>query len=962
MIRLLSLHVGEARHLEGVEIAFAPKGLTLVSGPNEVGKSTLVACLGALLHHSFSARRAEIRELAGPRGAVEVRARFLLGDGGREHEVELTKRWLTRAFARLSVGGEHLEGREAEDRFEQLLRMAGVAPPADELLVRWLFEAQGTATAHRTPLLESRAFGDALRRQSGSAELVPPRLLVRAREELERYETASRGAPTGELRAQHDRLRSLAEERSRRAARLEQAAQLQERLADVLAELERLPEELSRAEAEEEGTSRELEELDQRLAGLSAVETAHELAAAELARVDRDWLAWATAEENRVSTITKLHELEGREQELRGRVGVLRAHLDELSEEETHEARRVDELRAEREEVERRTTAEQAAVQQDQLRRQLAEIEELRAARAALEASPPRTIDAAAIARLRALEAEVAAARRGLAERGPRIVLDAAETTEVLIDGAPTVIGPGQPLERAVVDPTTVQVGQLALTVIPGAAREGLAEAERKRRALLAELAITDLTEAEQRLAQLVQYHRRLEELTDRLAHRLPPGTTEGDLRDQLRRLEAVRAPEPSVVPPRPLDEVVAELTERERALHSHQQRRLELATELADLERAGEDLRREIVTAEGTATALQRELERLGPREVLEAARAEQARRLRELEERLAALTEIRERREQLAHEVAIRRRERERWQTRLAELRADARALEARIGDAVGAFDAVSEIEEQIADTERRIARLEEERAAARLLLHVLEEANRAARDRFEGPYRRLLEELLSRVLSEPVEVLLDERLEVVGLRRPRRSQEALAPDQLSAGTREQLSLAVRFAATRLSGAVPVLLDDVLGFSDARRARLVVAELAALADDGQAIVFTAHPERYDAAGTRVAYVDLEDALRGTAVPTGPVDVTTPVPAPPTASPPSGDLVLEDDQLAEAVIQLLTTRRGELLGRSEIARALGVTPERTSAALRHLRDAGRVAQVGERRGARYRLADPVVS
>lgn len=70
------------------------------------------------------------------------------------------------------------------------------------------------------------------------------------------------------------------------------------------------------------------------------------------------------------------------------------------------------------------------------------------------------------------------------------------------------------------------------------------------------------------------------------------------------------------------------------------------------------------------------------------------------------------------------------------------------------------------------------------------------------------------------------------------------------LSGGAREQLALVVRIALARVFAAqgrrFPLVLDDVLGWTDDRRLRGVLNVLEQTARDTQVILLTCHPLRF--------------------------------------------------------------------------------------------------------------------
>ena len=73
------------------------------------------------------------------------------------------------------------------------------------------------------------------------------------------------------------------------------------------------------------------------------------------------------------------------------------------------------------------------------------------------------------------------------------------------------------------------------------------------------------------------------------------------------------------------------------------------------------------------------------------------------------------------------------------------------------------------------------------------------------------------------------------------------------LSDGTKEQLAVIIRLACATIvapSGGVPVILDDVLGYSDPHRLEAMGAVLSEAGRTTQVIVFTCDPGRYRQVG----------------------------------------------------------------------------------------------------------------
>ncbi len=194
---------------------------------------------------------------------------------------------------------------------------------------------------------------------------------------------------------------------------------------------------------------------------------------------------------------------------------------------------------------------------------------------------------------------------------------------------------------------------------------------------------------------------------------------------------------------------------------------------------------------------------------------------------------------------------------------LEQDARELGQLTGELLvrgdsGLFDRVQEAERDLAEAEERRDRLERAAAAARLLYETMRRHRAAARREYTEPLKRKVEELGRWVTNDSFSVELDDE----SLSVKTRTQDGVTVpfDSLSGGTREQLSLIFRAACSMIvseSEGMPLILDDVLGYSDPDRLKMMNSVLAHAARGCQILVFTCDPERYAFVG-RAKVIDL--------------------------------------------------------------------------------------------------------
>jgi uncharacterized protein YhaN len=193
-------------------------------------------------------------------------------------------------------------------------------------------------------------------------------------------------------------------------------------------------------------------------------------------------------------------------------------------------------------------------------------------------------------------------------------------------------------------------------------------------------------------------------------------------------------------------------------------------------------------------------------------------------------------------------------------AELDGRAREAERLVASLEGELKAgeetapdVAELDEALAYTRAQIARLEAFERAVSLAARTIDERKNEAHRGFA----RRLEEYSAGVLGSITggrygDVRIDPATLAIRVRIPETGAiEEL--DRLSAGTRDQIALVVRFATARMFAegieTPPLLLDDPFAFWDAARIERCLPVLVAGARETQTLLLTASPELADAA-----------------------------------------------------------------------------------------------------------------
>ena len=244
----------QLRNYRGVvksDVSFAQNGVTIIEGPNEVGKTAISEGLQLAIDLPDSSQSTKVKAVQ-PVGRDEgPEVEIALSSG--KYELVYRKRWLRRSETTLEVKTPHREsltGREAHDRLKAIL-----AETLDEELWRALRIQQGTELM--LPNFGLPSMGRALDRAAGG-DLATDReetLWTRIGEEYDKYWT-----PTGQVKVERKSSGERVQEAQDKVAEL--TGQLQDIESDA-AQMSRLIDEsarLSETMKEFEKIERELEQ------------------------------------------------------------------------------------------------------------------------------------------------------------------------------------------------------------------------------------------------------------------------------------------------------------------------------------------------------------------------------------------------------------------------------------------------------------------------------------------------------------------------------------------------------------------------------------------------------------------------------------------------------------------------------------------------------------------------------
>lgn len=861
-MRLHRVRLCNYRGVADCEVQFPAQGITVIEGPNEVGKTSIPEGLDLLCTKMDSSGHRQVKSVQPVGRDVGPEVEIEMSTG--EYRFMYRKRWLRRSETVLSVLSpqhEQLTGRAAHERVEEIL---------DETLDRDLWEAlrieqgaelllPGFDVPSLVAALDQAASGDDAADEDDD-------LWTRICEEHDRYWTA-----TG--RPRKDRNAKSAELETTRSRVLELEDQLNSLDRDVT-EMERLAAGKRRLVADQDRFDQQASELSEQWNATERVRNKVDrlAAASAAATLKRDGIASEQQRRQELideldSRAEELSELEVQAQQSAPALAAAIQHVDDttaaldaaradLSTAEA-EQRRADEDRdhhRNRIEVEQLSERHERIVEAEQ---------NLQEADTVLESVKVDDdllgqIEGAHLAVVRA-EAAVASidttASRDLTIdiNGEEVVLGAGETRHTVVDE-----------DVLLVVPDTVEI-----RVRAGTGSQSLAaqrrHAHQELGRLCAAAGVADQVEARQAAEQRKAAERKRRDARDTIERDLRDLTVVG-LRGKIERLTKrinAYAAERSEDPPLPPD--------------------LDTATQVAAAKaRTVEEKRAQFDNCDEAAKSADGALqeERLGESNLV--GKIEMARNAKQ--QAADSVASARSQRtdstiaSELAHAEENAREALESLGDAEAELSAaDPESLKVRLQNAQNAARRVSddlqgneqrqndlritlsvrgeeglhtrhdEATGQLRYLEREHQRTEARAEAARLLHNTFSGRRQEARQRYSGPFKQRIEQLGRIVFNPSFRVDIDQNLRIVSRTL---DGDTLRVDQLSAGALEQLAVIGRLACAAIvspeGGGAPVIIDDALGWSDPDRLERMGAAIAAAGDHCQVIILTCTPGRY--------------------------------------------------------------------------------------------------------------------
>ena len=859
-MRLHSIRLIDYRAITDATVDFS-SGVTIVEGPNEVGKSSIHQAITQLREDKDSSRKASVKDTQPVGSDVGPQVSLHLSTG--DFEVRYSKRWIKQPFTELSIlkpVPEQLSGNEAHERF-----LAILDETVDVDLLDALDVAQGRSL-DQASLAEIKALHGALG-DAGEDLADHDAFLDRVESEYLRFFTA-KGKETGELRRLTEEL----------PAADEQYRELKARSADMEALVDRharATDRLKNVRTQLESAATEREDAEKAVQAVSGLKTALDRALERAGAAQRERQRAEETRDRRRALITETTTAEkavkAADEALEKVTAAQQEKDSSLDEAQKGLEARQAELVSAQEEA-KATSADlaraRARKEVDALRKRLVDIrEQERRAAEAKATIGSISVTAKDVDKLGGLFTELRIAQNAKTAAAAQIIARRLGDTAVSIDGVDVPKDSAE--EFAVTTDLQIHIDSVVdITVRPGQSpaeldRE-LESAQTRLDAELDRLDVTTLEQARERSEVRTDAEAVLAEATSTLRVLIGDDDRDG-LDAALTRAEHVAGDAAdSSKSAASIDELEARVESTTAAVDDASAKVETARTTLERIRADRDEARVAAVRAQSTreqaATTLQNLSTRLSTDreansdESLDETLTAAAATLTQLEDEAAAARseydaadpETLEMRLQNALQLV------ESKQKQQEKDRQEVDQLSALIDDraAEGIYDKLKAAEQNLESIRSKLARMQRQANAIKLLRDTVLTYKEEAQRRYVAPFKEAIEKLGRVIFGQGLSVEISENLEIVSRTLNGRT---VAFDALSGGTKEQLALIGRLAVATLVDAdagAPVILDDAFGFSDEQRLAALNVILGNVGRKAQVILLTCQPDRFSSIG----------------------------------------------------------------------------------------------------------------
>jgi DNA repair exonuclease SbcCD ATPase subunit len=905
-MRLISATVRNYRVHGEASVTF-DTARTLIGGPNECGKSTLVEAVHRALFLKATVTGEALESMGSTlfQGRPEVEVRF----EARGAEYQLTKRFSgqTGTVRLTQMGGQTWQGEDAEARLAQLLgvdEVGGGKGILDRVKKQWahLWVWQGESGDDLSEGVEAQQAG-LLRRlqQVGGAVAMQSELDDRVASRFSQARGLIYGKSAGGTALKNSELgQAQADVQQAQVAR-DAAAERVNKLGQAMEANEQAVLAIKRAVSALEGIGRELQEVQQKLAEVTQLRRSEETQAQAVATAAERVAALEGVESNLAALREAMNAAQQAVEPLEEKQRLLESKLAEARHGLDESQRAYDGVLAKAREAQlkaglaeayvtrfkRQARSQELSGRLERVQGLQKELDDIRAQLATVVA-----IDQSGMEALQALSNGLAQASAALKAMAAEVEVVAADRA-VLVAGVPLATGQRQ----TVTDTAEVNLGgSVRLRIHPGGgdalsrARDEVRTLERSLRQALDGYGLEDLAAAAQAVARRADLQSKIEvksaELRQWDAADLAAlcKEAEAELAAITADIQRRQQQTGSAEPPQTLVQAEASLAGEQAALQAAESDEKSLRSALESLrqqaaERENErnQARESLEGERNKHTQLSAQVELLLKNHGSDEARSEALRQERDARARLdAGLTQTRAALGALQPDSLERDGERlqRAWQEtedqrQQAETALAVSQFTLRSDGADDPNAVLSQAEAQLEAAREHLAVVDRKAKAIALVDDLFQAEQRSLADQFSRPLADKIDAYLQCVFGPQAKVSVSfENNHFGGVQLSRSAKEGATPfGSLSEGAREQVAAAVRLAIAELlaadhDGTLPVVFDDAFAYSDPQRVKALQSMLDLGASRGlQVIVLTCNPADYAGLGARA--VDMGQAAQ---------------------------------------------------------------------------------------------------
>lgn len=883
----MRFHDIELQHVRAIDslsiTGLADRGVTVISGENESGKTTIAKAIHVALTTKWKSRAAEATSLSSHNSQEKPRVKVRMELDGYEFTLDKIFGTTKDTGTIVTVHSPTAEVLK-DDQAEQWL--AARMQSADTKNLWQVFVAE-QGQAQKTLSLGGFAHvTSALQSASGQRADTPEEIGLFEAVQAEYDKYYQKNGKEKKLLTEVDaRLKEAQQAHAEKAARVKEFDSLNVKAARNEESQRNQRELLPEAKEEVDRWAAALEELEKFRDAVNqatevSVASSKQLESAKEAKVERENLiekAKETADEA-AAKAAKVAELKEPFEAESAALKKAQESRDAVAN-TYREARKREELAAAEVTLGEKRSLVAALSQRvskvEKLREQLAEHKEVIAR---------NNVTDTALEKLLGCEREVTTSAAILKASSPSVQLTAKKKTQVSVDGESVELSPeAEAVERAVTKPLAVDVGDVTVAIQPGDGSEShqrrLEKAKQLMREQLEAVGVDSVTaaqeahsrrrEAEKAKFQVeasidavsdgAEYHQLTEELDNAKEEVRVYG-------ERYRELAGEAAPEN-------ID--VAEAKERLEAA-GRQRREAEAERDNADLRLSKLEKR----PAHAAYTEASSQLEGLRSTEKVWSESLMQAREKATDAEIFAAVENrqrdfekaeklLAEKRAELAKRdaddveasLAGARQRKETLEQRLAKLEHERQEIAVHLEYFVSANEDLAAAESAVQRAEREQQSLRRRALAAKVLHQAMSEARSESRDALAEPLLRKMDEYGGSVFGPYTEFVMNSNLEIESRSN---ADGKFKVTELSGGAQEQLDILLRLAVAGVmegGQGAPVIIDDALGYSDEHRLRKMNNALSKAGRDMQVIVLTCDESRFDRV-TGAEFLQIQDLV----------------------------------------------------------------------------------------------------